>query len=424
VVANKPDLPNAMAIDEDASDYSYFAQMRFGSNGTPMYMLIDTGSANTWVMGTECATVSCDAHNLFGPPNSTTLNLTKTPWTVTYGTGAVEGVTASDTVAFANYSLEIGFGLATTASADFLSYPMDGILGLGRSASDIIDTPTIMDVLDKKNMLASNIIGIHLQRASDGMKDGQITFGGVDKTKFKGDISYTKALPNQGAWEIPVSDSAVHGISTNFTARTAIIDTGTSFILMPPSDANAFHHLIPGAVVDGGSWDVPCSTTAEVQFTFSGVTYSVSPKDYVGKPNNGAIGACASNIIGHQPFGPTQWLLGDVFLKNVYTVFDYDKESIGFGTMNGVAAASSSAAAASSSATSSSRASSMVAPGSSAKTSSSASTTSSSSSSSAASAAATTTDASPLGGADSGASSYGMSLGLAMVAAFVVGLLV
>ena len=29
--------------------------------------------------------------------------------------------------------------------------------------------------------------------------------------------------------------------------------------------------------------------------------------------------------------GPTTWLMGDVFLKNVYSSFDFDKSQIGFG---------------------------------------------------------------------------------------------
>lgn len=416
-----------MAIDEDGQDYSYFSTVKFGSKGRPMYMLIDTGSANTWVMGTECNSSSCEVHNLFGPPDSTTLNVTKDPWTLTYGTGTVEGVVASDTVAFANYSIELGFGLATTASDDFDSYPMDGLLGLGRPSSNILGTPTIMEVLSARNELASNIVGIHLQRNSDGAKDGQITFGDVDHSKFSGDISYTKALANDGNWEIAVADCAVNGVSTNLTGRTATIDTGTSYILMPPTDAAALMSLIPGSVASGEYYNIPCSATEELQFTLSGVTYSVGPKDYLGKATGNT---CISNVVAHQAFGPDQWILGDVFLKNVYTVFDYDKQRIGFGNKNSVSAASSSSAVpatTSTAATSSSKASSTAAPrsSSSAKASTSSTSRNSISSSSASAAATTSIDASPLGGADSGAApTQDLRIGAAVVVAFLVGLLI
>ena len=409
-----------MAIDEDGQDYSYFSTMKFGSKETPMYMLIDTGSANTWVMGTECKSSSCEVHNLFGPPDSTTLNVTKDPWSLTYGTGTVEGVVASDTVAFANYSVKIGFGLATTASDDFDSYPMDGLLGLGRPSSNILGTPTLMEVLASKKELASNIVGIHLQRDSDDAKDGQITFGGVDKTKFTGDISYTKALANDSNWEIPVSDCAVNGVSANLTGRTATIDTGTTYILMPPTDAEVLMSLIPGAVGDGEYYNIPCTSTALIQFTFSGVTYSVGPKDYLGKATGGL---CASMVVAHQAFGPDQWILGDVFLKNVYAVFDYDKARIGFGAKDGVASSSSSAAA---TATSTKASTASASSGARASTSPFASSSSRSSSSSSGSAAATTTvDASPLGGADSGAvPSHSIRIEAAMCVAFLAGLLI
>jgi cathepsin D len=161
-----------MAIDEDGHDLSYFSNVQFGSKGTNMWMLLDTGAANTWVMGSNCTTSACLAHDTFGSQDSSTLQVTGTAWSVSYGTGTVQGVTVTDTVAFANYSVEMGFGSATETSNDFNNYPMDGILGLGRTASNEIGTPTVMQVLDEKNLLQANTIGIHLQRNSDGAKDG------------------------------------------------------------------------------------------------------------------------------------------------------------------------------------------------------------------------------------------------------------
>jgi cathepsin D len=336
-------MPNAMAIDEDGQDLSYFSKISFGSKGKDMWMLLDTGAANTWVMGSNCTTSACLAHDTFGAQDSSTLHVTTTPWSVSYGTGTVEGVTVTDTVAFANYTVEMGFGSATNTSNDFNNYPMDGILGLGRPASNQIGTPTVMQVLDDKNLLQANILGIHLQRNSDGAKDGQITFGGIDHSKFQGSLSYTATVAaDSNLWEIPVDDMAVSGTSCKLTGRSAIIDTGTSYILMPLADATILHAQIPGSTNTGGSpnFMIPCSTTKTIQFTFSGVTYSVQPNDYLSKADSTGE-MCASNIIGQQAYSANQWILGDVFLKNVYTVFDFDKDRIGFGVKSTMTASSS-----------------------------------------------------------------------------------
>lgn len=290
-----------------------------------MYMLIDTGSSNTWVFSSQCQSSTCSIHNTFGQEDSTSLKTTAETWQLSYGSGTVQGIVATDKIAFANYTVNMGFGLALNASDDFNNYPMDGILGLGRPTSGQLGSPTIMQVLQSQANLPQNVVGVHLNRAADGTKDGEVIFGGVDTSKFSGTLSYT-ITSNDGAWEIPVDDMFVNGVPTNFTKRTAIIDTGTTFILMPNKDATALHSLIPGSVASGETFTVPCATNAKLEVRISGKLYSISPKDYVGKPSGSA---CSSTIVGHQAYGETQWILGDVFLKNVYSVFDFDGKRIG-----------------------------------------------------------------------------------------------
>lgn len=294
-------------------------------------MLLDSGAANTWLMGSDCSSDPCKTHNTFGKTDSKTLQISDKTWDVTYGTGQVSGDVATDTIAFAGYTLDdFGFGTATNASKEFNSYVMDGILGLGRAKSNEMGTQTVMDALEAKKLLKSNILGVHLQRNNDKVHDGVITFGDVDKQYFDGDLSYTKTTSDDGLWEIPADGAGVGDKKASFPAgTTAIIDTGTSYVLMPPDDAAALHALIPGSKQSGETFTVPCDTKAPAQFTLSGVTYDVSPADYVTPPDS--TGNCKSNIVGHQAFGPHTWLLGDVFLKNVYTVFDYDQNRVGFG---------------------------------------------------------------------------------------------
>lgn len=417
--SSKPSQPNAIAIDEDGSDFSYFSVVDFGSASTKMYMLIDTGSANTWVMGSSCNSTACQLHNTFGPQDSKTLSTTSETWQLAYGTGEVEGVLAKDTVTFANYSLSLEFGLASNASSDFSNYPMDGILGLGPSSSNELNTSTVMQTLDKQAKLVNNVIGIHLQRAVDNTKDGELTIGGVDHTKFSGQLSYTK-INSADSWQLPVGDVIVGGTHCNFTGKSAILDTGTSYILMPPPDAQTLHSLIPGAVAVGEQYTLPCGSTTIVQVTFSGVSYAISPKDYVG---TSAGSVCNSNIIGHQAFGPNQWILGDTFLKNVYTAFDFDKNRIGLGV------ASSSPSAAASSSTAQSSATAMPTTMSTKHSTVSSTSTVSHSSTSTSSAPATTSTSSsadPFGSSSGSGSSAGIRLGMSVeyvaAAAIVVGL--
>lgn len=328
VTASQPSQSDSMAVHQDGTDYSYFSTLKFGSSSESLYMLVDTGAANTWVMGSDCTTKACIAHNTFGKANSGTLQVTKTPWNVTYGTGKVSGVVVNDTVSMAGFTLPLAFGSASETSDDFLTYPMDGILGLGRSKSNVMGVPTVMETLQSAKLLKANLLGVNLQRNADGAMDGEVNFGTVDSAKFTGSLSYTPSVSHDGLWEVPVDDAGLNDVGCKFSGKTAIIDTGTSFVLMPPDDAKKLLTQIPNTQQNGESFNIPCSTTTAVQFTFSGVTYNVSPKDYLGKSTDGG-NMCASNIIGRQTFGANQWLLGDVFLKNVYTVFDFDKNRIG-----------------------------------------------------------------------------------------------
>lgn len=320
-----PTQANSAAIDQDGTDFSYFAVVEFGSNETPMYLLMDTGASSTWVMGTSCTSTGCQNHDTFGATDSTTYSQTSDPFSISYGTGTVSGNYASDTIKFAGFTLNMTFGVATTTSSDFASYPMDGIMGLARTSQD---EPTILEVISNANVLKSNIFGVNLDRDSDGTHDGEINFGAPDTSKYSGSLEYTNLANTNGDWVIGADDFGINNKGLGVTGRVAYIDTGTSYIFMPPADAKTLHGAISGskASSDGSTWYVPCSTTAAVQFFFSGVGYSVSSKDWVG----GKVGdLCTSNIYGVSVVGDSAWLLGDTFLKNVYTVFDADKNRVG-----------------------------------------------------------------------------------------------
>jgi hypothetical protein len=222
---------------------------------------------------------------------------------------------------------------------------MDGILGIGRGAqvSGSINAPQLMDVLFSARLISSKLYGIHLSRGSDG--DGELNLGAVNKERFTGDLNWSNTVPNDnGFWEIPIAGAGVDGKTLDFGGRTAILDTGTSFILMPLPDAEKLHSAIPGATRDAENFSVPCDTAATVQFRVNGQVLDIATRDWRG--GKLASGLCRSNIVGRQTFGDAQWLVGDVFLKNVYAVFDFDAARVGLGVKTKLAVAGSSSVAA------------------------------------------------------------------------------
>lgn len=228
VTASPPTQTNSESIHNDGTDFSYFAGIDFGSSGKTMYMLVDTGAANTWVMGSDCKTQVCAEHNTLGRSDSTSLKVSSDPFDLTYGTGSVSGLKGSDNVKIAGISVPLPFGLASNVSDDFSTYPMDGILGLGPPASESMDFPTAMETIQKAKALSSNLFGVNLQRSSDGSTDGELSFGVPDITKFQGDLSYTRIVAGASMWEIPMDDAKVNGSPCSFIGKTAIIDTGVS----------------------------------------------------------------------------------------------------------------------------------------------------------------------------------------------------
>ena len=326
VEANTPTLPNSAPLDQDGLDFSYFAVVQVGSQKEEMWLALDTGSPSSWVFGTNCTDSVCTSHHTWNRTESSSYISNSSSYSIGYASGTVDLDLGQDIWSVADMDVTFTFGSATSAAKSFANYPIDGILGLGRSHADGWTIPSFMDVVASKALLHSNVVGFSLSRAADDPKDGEVNFGTIDTTKFDGNISYTAT--NQDRWTIPLDDVYVNNQAVNFSGKSATIDTGTTYILIPPADAASLFALVPGSSKSGDNYIIPCNTTATLEFEFSGIKYSIEPEDYIGASSTGG---CISTIVGHQSSGADTWLVGDVFLKNVYTVFDFDNVRVGFG---------------------------------------------------------------------------------------------
>jgi hypothetical protein len=292
-------------------------------------MLLDTGASNTWLMGSDCKSDACLMHDVFDPSSSKSWRTDNKGFSIEYGSGDLTGTVGQDTASFAGLTMDLSFGLANYTHDDFKHFAFDGILGLSMGPSI---TGTFMQTLKAKKLLSSLVVGISLNRDADGSNDGQVTFGGVDKAKYTGEISYTDIQSPQkeaGEWAINMDGLSFNGTAAGVTNKLTYIDTGTSFVFAPPDDLAALFKLVPGSSSfkngDYVEYQVPCDTKLPINLIFSGVSYEISPKDWVGQKGD----KCISNLYGYEVFAGA-WLVGDTFLKNVYSVFDGDKMRVGF----------------------------------------------------------------------------------------------
>jgi len=354
-----PTADNSLGLDIEANDVGYIATVQIGSPARDFKILMDSGSADFWVGAENCQTAvqqtagaardierrqvgqsaaaaagqDCGNHVFLGQQSSSSFVDTQSPFQVTYGSGEVSGTIVTDDVSFAGLTLKTQtFGTAQTETVQFTGAPFDGLMGLAQSTLSEQKTLTPVESLAKQGLINAAITSYKISRLADQKNDGQVTFGGLDATKFDPATLTTFANVNQnGFWEGDMPAVTVNGQDTGLQGRTAILDTGTTLIIAPAQDALAIHQAIKGAQSDGqGGFTVPCTTTDSVALTLGGTSFAIDPRDLAQSPIDpqDPTGTCISGISSGDIGGANQWLVGDVFLKNAYFSTDVTKNQI------------------------------------------------------------------------------------------------
>jgi len=203
--------------------------------------------------------------------------------------------------------------------------------------------------LASNGLISSAITSFKISRLADQLNDGEITFGGLDSTKFIASTLVT--FPNvnqQGFWEGAMNAITVNGQDSGLTGRTAILDTGTTLIIAPAADTQAIITMVGGAC-DTQQCTVPCTTNASLALSFGNASFSIDPRDLALLPVdlNNPTGACTAGIQPGTIGTNTEWLVcgsfisgfiasvdvcvwqvGDVFLKNAYFSTDTPNNQI------------------------------------------------------------------------------------------------
>ncbi|KAF9206632.1 hypothetical protein BGZ49_002088 [Haplosporangium sp. Z 27] len=315
-------------------DTQYYGAAKIGTPGQTILFDFDTGSSDIWFPSTQCTSVQCKKHTRFNPKKSKTFKNDSREWSMLYGDGSsAHGVLASDIVDVGGIKVRQTVGLSTMESGQFLQSPDDGIFGLGfASLESVGGVKTFMDNAVASKALAKPIFSVFLPSIRrNGGKGGNFLFGGIDESQYTGNLTYIP-VTKKGYWQIDIQDVKVQGKSINKTAA-GIVDTGSSLVILSRDAAAAFHMKIKGAVnsVADGGWTVPCSLAKsqdDMSFTLGGKDFFVPLADIAWSPVDESNSTCFSGVQAGND--DSLWILGDIFIKNNYCVFDYSSSpSIG-----------------------------------------------------------------------------------------------
>jgi cathepsin D len=330
-------------------DSSYYGSLAIGTPAVSFNVKLDTGSSDLWLASASCGT-SCGSSSTYNPSSSSTFHNLSTPFNIQYGSGSAEGYVAQDSVQMAGFSVSSqGFGVVDAVSTNLLLSPVSGLLGLAWQSIAISSQMPLWQTLASGNAWDSALFAVQLTRYKNDSTTQELEPGGVlnmgytNSSLYTGSIDYINIPGTPSFWYIPLISMTVQGNSISIASgTTAAIDTGTTNIGGPASSIEAIYAQIPNSQLATGEWEgyysFPCSTTVNVELSFGGAMWSISPVDFAFTQisSTECIGAFFEVITDT---GSPSWIIGDAFLKNVYSVFRYNPPSVGFANLSSIAIA-------------------------------------------------------------------------------------
>lgn len=292
---------------------------------------------------------------------------------ITYGdnTGA-NGDYITDTMSIGGATITaLEMGLAYNASS------ATGVMGIGYDINEASDNsqgqvnpfvyPSIIDTMVSQGLINTKAYSLYLDDLE--ASTGSIIFGGYDTDKYHGTLYQLPIVQEAaqngsnlyvefGVTQTGFSITNQSGITTTITNSTystpAILDSGTALAYLPGDLTADIVSALNGLddTANSGNIYVDCGLLKDTSMTFnfgfggssgsSGTTIKVPVSELVFKltgifavdPNTLPKLPYTACALGIQSGDPGPYILGDVFLRSAYVVYDLKNNVIGIAQTN------------------------------------------------------------------------------------------
>jgi hypothetical protein len=314
----------------------YYGDVYFWKDGSTkpqkIQVIMDTGSSWLWAPSTVCKGCPSDDtvdHSFF-------VNKGDGVKAVKYGSGSISGdivrgkVSLSPDVSHAvsNYKmLEV-----TQASMPGLeNSKWDGILGLlptAISGSDLYVTE-----LFKQGIVSEDAFGVYY---TDTKNQSEITFGGFDKSRVKERDDFTfLPLYDEFHWAVELKRIKYGPFKElNISVSNAILDSGTSLVILPTSMFDNFKQVVSEGRKCGTLrvyYGCLCQSKYDfdpMYFWLADYEYRMDQEHYIVETISNRQKFCYFLVQGND-FKKTSIILGDAFLRGYYVFHDVTNREVG-----------------------------------------------------------------------------------------------
>ena len=363
--------PQALTVTPRFYGWFHTVNISIGTPPQHFRAVIDIGWTDLLIPSTACADSSLcmEASNLYNASASSTNKVDTDPgsrvdqvhYMLRWG-----GQKNRDTVDVGGLSVEnVTFNCATGVNEmGFVAfYDYDAALGLPRYPekcpenarwANCLGTPGPFHAMMEKGVLSRNIFSLTFPQTANSYDNGSLLLGSIDHEAYEGDLvtfpisSVPRAVEEYyfpSAWHIDLQQMSFGSHQYNFPFFHAVFTTMEPHITLPREIWNTVMDEL-GAVLDGFSIfpAVDCNKRSEMPdllFTFgpertvvglSAWQYIVETEAVPGNPDSAACWAAFwpldEDDLPPWTGGGGAIALGTAFLKNFYSVFDVDNDTI------------------------------------------------------------------------------------------------
>ena len=308
----------------------YYGVIEIGTPPQKLKVMFDTGSSNLWVPSVKCTSVACSLHTKYDSKASSTYVANGTEFEITYASASVKGILSKDEISVAGAKLT-GVTFGETLQLPGLTFAFtkyDGILGLGFPSHVVTGVkPIFNEMLDQK-VITEPVFSIYLQRDGNETNGGEIAFGGIDNTKYIGNVTYAP-VSLEGYWQFTLDGFTFDDEELCEDGCEAIADTGKSSIIGPTGYVEMLQNAIGAKRQWNGQYTIDCNkvpSLPSINFVIGGRKFKLTANEYI--LNFEEI--CISGFQGLDLADGPLWILGNIFLSKYYSVYDYGNKRVGF----------------------------------------------------------------------------------------------